>query len=52
MTKLAPIEAELATIPEVHSDINHLFDLLQLLFTDCLSFVPKARDRPVGVLAH
>lgn len=28
MTKLAPIEAELATIPEVHSDINHLFDLL------------------------
>ena len=28
VTKLAPIEAELATIPETHSDINHLFDLL------------------------
>jgi hypothetical protein len=28
MTKLAPIEAELATIPETHNDINHLFDLL------------------------
>jgi site-specific DNA recombinase len=28
VAKLAPIEAELATIPETHSDINHLFDLL------------------------